>query len=75
MGEKFAVRQAHEKKGGLAALLTTQHRDTTQLFLLFYDSFFTRVIKQEHAYIHVYIETAFHLCRLCRVGSSDRRGQ
>ena len=50
----YAVRRAHEKKGGSTALLATQHRDTTQLFLLFYDSFFTRVIKQEHAYIHVY---------------------
>ena len=61
VGEDSIVRRAYEKKGGSSALLATQLCGTTQLFLLFIFSFFTRVIEQEHAYIHVYIETAFHL--------------
>ena len=61
VGEDSIVRRAYEKKGGSSALLATQLCGTTQLFLLFIFSFFTRVIEQEYAYIHVYIETAYHL--------------
>ena len=61
VGEDYAIQRACEKEGGSTVLLATQLCGTTQLFLLFIFSFFTRVIEQEHAYIHVYIETAFHL--------------
>ena len=37
---------------------TLRHNTTFSIISIF---FFTRVIEQEHAYIHVYIETAYHL--------------
>ena len=61
VGEDYAIQRACEKEGGSTVLLATQLCGTTQLFLFFIFSFFTRVIEQEHAYIHVYIETAYHL--------------
>ena len=60
-GELCHPAGTREVERGIVCLVsdTTLRHNTT--FSIIYIFFFTRVIEQEHEYIHVYIETAYHL--------------